>query len=566
MILQSKHIGNPALVIAFALISMASWAQSNIFVSTTGDDSSGDGTIDNPFRTIGHAAALALPGDTVFVRAGTYRNADFDDGDIWTGETVAQIECDGAENNYITFTPHPGEEAIIEFDGTYGILVKNASYVRVVGFVFDGVADDISEQEAVDAWGLYKDASGVIHDLSEEMGIDITDPALIGQTLNKPPTPNIQKPSKYNGRALVANSSHHIEFLENTVRNVPSSAIRAQQSDYVTIARNTVSNNTYWTSQGVGAITVAEATVLPEGDTYDGVKIMLLQNNVYENENRLISWNPSKSFVNFVIDEGTGLFLTRNKNTYAHGRILISNNLSYLNGASGIVCHHTNRAIIEHNSTYGNGTTNHGTPGGIGVNASDDVMIVSNIAYSQPHKWALGILAEPVTNLEIDANIVFNNNGSVDAIRNTSANPLASGWVETNPLFVNGTSHDFSLTENSPAIDSGSDLANQAFDYFGEPRDENPDIGAIEYLAANSVTGQPGAGQVALRLFPNPTRDILHIEGVSLQDVEVRIHDLTGRESRDFRIMGSNMIDLSGMAEGAYILRTENASVKLFKR
>jgi parallel beta-helix repeat protein len=284
--------------------------------------------------------------------------------------------------------PYQNEVVIIEFDGIYGFLIQNASYIKIQGFIFDGIADNITQQQAEDAWGLYKDAHGNIHDLEAEMGINITDPSIIGTSIDQPNSSDntIEKPIEYNGRALVANKSHHIELIGNTIRNVPSAAIRAQQCDYITITNNTVYNNTFWTTQGVGAITVSESTVRPDGDTFTGTKISISQNKVYQNENRLISWNPSKTFVHFEIDEGTGIFLTRNKETYTQGEMLIANNLSYKNGASGIVCHQTNDVIIAHNTVFDNGTTNHGIPGGIGVNASDNVNISSNISYSKSNK------------------------------------------------------------------------------------------------------------------------------------------------------------------------------------
>ena len=328
------------------------------------------------------------------------------------------------------------------------------------------------------------------------MGIDIIDPSIIGTSINQPSSSDntIEKPIEFNGRALVANKSHHIEFIGNTIKNAPSAAIRAQQSDYITITKNKVYDNTFWTTQGVGAITISEATVRPLGDTYTGTKIIITENEVYQNENRLFSWNPTKTFVHFEIDEGTGLFLTRNKDTYAHGEMLIANNLSYKNGASGIVCHHTNNVTIEHNTVFDNATTNHGNPGGIGVNISDNVKILSNISYSKSNKWALGILAEPVTNLVLDYNIVFNNSGSINFIRSTSSNPLTNGWSEMNPLFTDENNYDFSLSNSSAAINNASTQSGQTTDYFGNNRDANPDIGAIEHISTLGIDNPPGNG------------------------------------------------------------------------
>jgi len=491
-------------------------AQSNWHVAITGNDTLGDGSFGNPYATIHHTANETEPGDTVFVHAGVYRNADFEDGDIWEGTYVARITAIGTPDNFIVFTPYEDDEVLIEFDGIYGFLIQNASYLKIRGFEFKGIADQITQTEADSAWGLYMDSLGVIHDLAVEMGIDISDPALIGQTINKPETPNITKPSYYNGRAIVANKSHHIEFMDNVIRCVPSAAIRGQQSDYLSFIGNEVYNNTYWTTQGVGAITISESQVRPAGDTNTGIKIILNNNSVYGNENRMISWNPTKTFVHFAIDEGTGLFLTRNNDTYDHGYILIANNIAYHNGASGIVVHHTNRAIVEHNTVYYNGTTNHGLPGGIGVNTVDDVVLRNNISYARPEKWALGILAAPVTNTIVDSNLIFNEYGPESVHRN-----MPEGWNEASPLFSDQDSADFTLTFESPAIDMGSAAATQGEDIEGNPRDSLPDIGAYEYVEPSGTAPY----------VVNPIRDIVLFEdfgSIVLAELDTVFSDTDG--------------------------------------
>ena len=60
-------------------------AQNILHVATNGSDSSGNGTESNPYRTLQKAETKVNAGDTVYVHAGTYRNNDFNDGDIWEG-------------------------------------------------------------------------------------------------------------------------------------------------------------------------------------------------------------------------------------------------------------------------------------------------------------------------------------------------------------------------------------------------------------------------------------------------------------------------------------------------
>jgi hypothetical protein len=73
---------------------LASW-----YVSPSGDDS-GAGTLAQPFRTIQRGANAAFAGDTVFIRAGTYR------------ETVTPPRS-GSAGNPIVFTPFQSEQVIV---------------------------------------------------------------------------------------------------------------------------------------------------------------------------------------------------------------------------------------------------------------------------------------------------------------------------------------------------------------------------------------------------------------------------------------------------------------------
>ncbi|WP_397447584.1 T9SS type A sorting domain-containing protein [Polaribacter sp. R77954] len=535
-------------------------AQTIIHVATTGSDTTGKGTESKPYRTLQKAENKVSAGDTVYVHKGTYRNSDFNDGDIWEGENLLQITANGTAEKNITFKPFTGDEVILEFDGTYGIIISNSTYINVEGFILNGIAENITKTEAESAWGLYKDSDGVIHDLAKELNIEITDPNIAGTKITKTATPGIKKPSYYNGRGIVANKSYHINILNNEVKNVPSSAIRCQQSDNTTIANNIVYNNTYWTTLGVGAITVAEAT--PQaGNTSNAVKIILSNNYVHHNENRLVSWNPTKTFVNIVIDEGTGLFLTRNRDTYSNGAILIANNISTFNGASGIVSHFTNNVIIEHNTIYKNGTTNESPAGGIGINNTDNVTIINNISYAEPDHWAIGVLSNPNTNLTISNNLVYNEDGSENIDRN-----LATGWIEKNPLFEDSENGGFLLKETSPAINNGTTNATQTTDYFGNLRDSTPDIGAIEFGSVLGIKDEPTLR--AIQMYPNPTKSFIYFnfESQNIKKGTLEIFDLKGSLIYKAKIQNKVLkVNLSNK-KGLYIAKINTRKAVFYQK
>jgi hypothetical protein len=274
----------------------------------------------------------------------------------------------------------------------------------------------------------------------------------------------------------------------------------------------------------------------------------------------MISYASSKDFLHFVIDEGTGLFLTRNSDTYAHGYIQVSNNISSFNGASGIVCHKTNRAIIEHNTTYKNGTTNDSSAGGLGINNVDDVTIKNNICYAEPDHWALGTLAQPNTNVIIENNLLYNEEGSQLIYNN-----LPNGWVENNPLLVNPESEDFYLKNNSPAINTGTTTSIILDDYEGALRnDGNPDIGAYEYDASLSTDETEGLN---FSIYPNPTTNFVTITSKN----EIKIIQLFNQLGQKINIeikktdKNTFRINLRNLPNGIYFLNINESSKSIIK-
>ncbi len=93
MNLNKKFILLPALLLFFNAFAK------DIYVSKDGDDSN-SGTIDNPFLTITKAASVAVAGDIVYIRKGTYE------------ETLTPLNS-GTAGNPIIFQSFPGERVII---------------------------------------------------------------------------------------------------------------------------------------------------------------------------------------------------------------------------------------------------------------------------------------------------------------------------------------------------------------------------------------------------------------------------------------------------------------------
>lgn len=76
------------------------------YVSPSGDDSN-PGTQERPLATVESAAASVAPGDTIYLRGGTYNRTD----------TVEISSIHGSKNAQITLAGYPGERPVFSFDG-----------------------------------------------------------------------------------------------------------------------------------------------------------------------------------------------------------------------------------------------------------------------------------------------------------------------------------------------------------------------------------------------------------------------------------------------------------------
>ncbi len=101
------------------------------FISTTGDDTTGDGSITSPWKTINHGWSELAAGDTLYIRGGTYTYAIM-------GKTSISGK-DGTASSYINIWNYPGETVIINFSDftpsswDTAFLMASADYIHIKG-------------------------------------------------------------------------------------------------------------------------------------------------------------------------------------------------------------------------------------------------------------------------------------------------------------------------------------------------------------------------------------------------------------------------------------------------
>jgi hypothetical protein len=104
------------------------------YVSTTGSDSAA-GSLDQPFASLQHAHDLAKPGDTIYLRGGTY-----------VLDSGIHLTNDGTSGKPITVANYPGEHPVLdgsklssEYSDGWPLELNNASWNHIKGLeISDG--------------------------------------------------------------------------------------------------------------------------------------------------------------------------------------------------------------------------------------------------------------------------------------------------------------------------------------------------------------------------------------------------------------------------------------------
>jgi len=143
------------LLIILLLLPCFSWA-TNYYVSTSGNDAN-PGTIGSPFRNWQKLRDVLTPGDTGFIRGGTY---------VPTTATTVFKHCDwdgivGTSGSPIVIQNYPGEIPIYDFTGfvltvddSFAVFMTNCAYLKVKGLRATGFAQISTGAGVSRGWGL----------------------------------------------------------------------------------------------------------------------------------------------------------------------------------------------------------------------------------------------------------------------------------------------------------------------------------------------------------------------------------------------------------------------------
>ncbi|MGD0892964.1 MAG: right-handed parallel beta-helix repeat-containing protein [Terracidiphilus sp.] len=505
-------LGAPGSASASALAGHA------YYVSPSGNDNS-PGTLKEPWKTIQHAANSTSPGDTVYVREGTYH------------EVVSLTTSGTKAGGYITFENYPGEKPILDGStltppaDTWSafFLLTNQSYIVIKGFEMRNYVATLPGQEpaGVLVTGYGSDIQildNKIHDIhvvrASGVGCD---------------------PDSCNGHGIAiyglnaSPSLSNILVAGNEVYN-----LQTGWSESVTLDGNvqdwSVTNNTIHHNNNIGIDAAGHYGFDPDENTDYARDGEIGGNLVYDIDTtgNLAYQNPDGTYSQFAagiyVDGGARIVMEQNdshdndlgievasENTgYNSDRVTVRNNLIYHSLNLGIAIGGydptvggTSNTEIVNNTLYANDTLQAGFGELFLQSNITKCVFKNNLLYANSQGLFISNYVPFNTGprpVAVDYNLYFSADGEsgsswmwnntyytgYESYRSASGNDVHSPFAD--PMFVNSTANppDLRTRPGSPARNAGIDLGAAivgVYDFAGNPRvrGNQIDIGAYEH-------------------------------------------------------------------------------------
>ena len=141
-----------------------------VFVAPDGDDTH-PGTMELPLASIQKAQELVSPGDTVYIRGGTYQPTEDQISRVVNNlfASITYLDKNGEAGNRINYWAYPGETPVFDFSAVkpqgqrvVGIYV-NASYLHIKGLEMTGIQTTITSH--TESYCIYSRGSDNIFEL-----------------------------------------------------------------------------------------------------------------------------------------------------------------------------------------------------------------------------------------------------------------------------------------------------------------------------------------------------------------------------------------------------------------
>ncbi len=333
-----------AVAVVLCLLALSATAETYYVDARSGQDSNQGASLDAPWRTMEKANSSLLPGDTVFVRTGVYRD-----------EQIAPARS-GTPEARITYAGYEGERPEVT-GGKDGALVSliDRSYVTVRGFKL--------HHPDVVGWAVTVSGKGSHHNRSENC--EVSTPrggALVvmanGASYNEVTGCLLHDTGGGNqasGDGIVMNfGAHHNTASNNEVYNCCHSQILLlNNSTHNTISENDLyATNRAWSGTGVNLVVGADSNTVAGNRIHDlghitGIKCAIQVNTADNSIHHNIIYNVP----NFGISLQSYTF--KNVRQEAKNN-LVSNNTVYNTGRQGLTVFSKHECVSAGNRIVNN--------------------------------------------------------------------------------------------------------------------------------------------------------------------------------------------------------------------
>lgn len=447
-------------------IPAVSWA-AEYYVSTAGNDTTGNGTIANPYRTIQHVLDnVSASGDTITLREGTYNE------NVRIRHANMTIRSRSGEWGVIQSVLDDEDSAIaVQFDvDSDGSRLER---VEVMGGYYYGI-----KFETTWDWGDPNDRSGACDIIVEDCKIHDTGNACIKVTPGSDDI-TIQGCEIYNSGRIEPDSAEAIDNVNGDrmvvkqchIHDITDTGLYAKGGAIGTrIERCLVKD-------------CGGAGILLGFDTSPEFFDTTVNPNYYEN----IDGQVTNCIVVNTQYAGIGMYAAKNAKVYNNTLMDVAQD-----GHSG----------LYFGLTFQDGDPEAGRPPSLNPTFRNNIVVQSagsnstimEIRYSDDLGGLSALTGMPV----MSNNRYFVITGSAYFEDNRPGSQFSGGlssWkthisgdagsTEGAPGFINLASGDYHLSSTSPCIDTGTSNGAPADDYEGEtrPRGNGYDIGAYEFLA-----------------------------------------------------------------------------------
>jgi hypothetical protein len=518
------------------------------YVATNGNDNNA-GSKDLPFATIGKAAAIAIAGDSVIIKSGTYKPS-----------TRIQPANSGTATAPITFMAEVKDGVII--DGS--MATSPTSTDRLGLFTVLGTTTTTQNWIVVDGLriinstfvGFYaRYASNITFKNCSSLNTGAS--GFIGANANDIKVLNckVQKACQFSQADLGTNEC------------ITMASVNRFEVAYCTVSDRFQDLNNG--GEGIDAKNDCRDGSIHHNTVFDlvrlGIYVDAFQRNlsnvdVYANT----VYNCRKGIVAAIEAGGTSTGVKIHDNIVydcSNGGLQIA---GYLVGGVMKDMFVYQNTVVRCGGIIGSTAfENFGIMLDADNAANSNFVVRNNIVANCP----LQIKTRNQNYLTVDNNLLFGLSATTPSGSNVFGN-AGTNAILSDPLFEDAAKNNFKLKTGSPAIDKATGTPLSTLDFYDFPRPTKGDLGAIEKRETTSIWGTGMAQQDIknVKFYPNPAQD--HIT-INLDDrigkvLTIDILNLHGRivQNTTFlpSVMGLNTLRLpiKLLENGLYILRVSD--------